>query len=128
MAAKIAFPTDDGETISRHFGQARYFKVVMLLDRRIGASELRDKANHRHGQHTETEVTHPGQLMVETVADCQAVISGGMGTPMLARLEAAGLNVYLTSETSIGEAAKAFLEGTLKHEPGLVHQSHAHDQ
>jgi predicted Fe-Mo cluster-binding NifX family protein len=125
MATKLAFPTDDGETISRHFGQARQFRVVMLLDGRIAASELREKASHQHGEHPETENAHPGQRMVETVADCQVVISGGMGTPMLARLEAAGLKVYLTREASIAAATKAFLDGTLENDALLIHQSHA---
>jgi predicted Fe-Mo cluster-binding NifX family protein len=126
MTTKIAFPTDDGETISRHFGQASHFKVLTLSDGRLGPSELRDKASHRHGEHAAAESTHPGQQMVEVVLDCQAVISGGMGAPMLARLEAAGLKVYLTREESIAAAAQAFLAGTLQDDRELVHQHHEH--
>jgi predicted Fe-Mo cluster-binding NifX family protein len=126
MITKIAFPTDDGETISRHFGQASHFKVLSLSDGRLGASELREKANHRRGEQAATEGGHPGQQMVETVSDCQVVISGGMGRPMLARLEAAGLQVYLVREESIAAAAQAFLAGTLQDDRRLVHQHHEH--
>jgi predicted Fe-Mo cluster-binding NifX family protein len=124
MTTKIAFPTDDGETISRHFGQATRFKVLTLSDGRLGPSELRDKANHRHGDHAAKGGAHPGQQMVEVVSDCQVVISGGMGAPMLARLEAAGLKVYLTGEKSIAAAAQAFLGGTLQDDRRLVHEHH----
>jgi predicted Fe-Mo cluster-binding NifX family protein len=126
MTTKIAFPTDDGETISRHFGQAAQFKVLTLSDGRLGPSELRDKASHRHDDHAATGGTHPGQQMVGVVSDCQVVISGGMGAPMLARLEAAGLKVYLTRERSISAAAEAYLGGTLQDDRRLVHQHHEH--
>jgi predicted Fe-Mo cluster-binding NifX family protein len=128
MTTKIAFPTDDGETISRHFGQATHFTVLTLSDGRLGAPEVRDKASHRHGDHAATGGTHPGQQMVEMVSDCQVVISGGMGSPMLARLEAAGLKVYLTGEESIAAAAQAFLGGTLQDDRRLVHQHHEHHE
>jgi len=128
MTTKIAFPTDDGETISRHFGQATHFKVLSLSDGRLGSSDLREKPNHRHGDHAATEGAHPGQLMVEAVSDCQVVISGGMGAPMLARLEAAGLKVYLTREDSIAAAAQAFVAGTLQDDRRLVHQHHEHHE
>jgi predicted Fe-Mo cluster-binding NifX family protein len=124
MSTKIAFPTDDGETISRHFGQATHFTVLSLSDGRLGASELRDKSSHRHGDHAAAGGAHPGQQMVEAISDCQMVISGGMGAPMLARLEAAGLRVYLTREESITAAAQAFLGGQLQDDRRLVHQHH----
>jgi predicted Fe-Mo cluster-binding NifX family protein len=126
MTTKIAFPTDDGETISRHFGQATHFKVLSLSDGRLGPSELRDKPSHRHGDRAATGAGHPGQQMVEAVSDCQVVISGGMGAPMLARLEAAGVKVYLIREESIAAAAQAFLGGTLQDDRRLVHQHHEH--
>jgi predicted Fe-Mo cluster-binding NifX family protein len=126
MITKVAFPTDDGESISRHFGQAMQFKVLTLSEGRVGASELRDKASHRHGEHGDPSGAHPGQQMVETILDCQAVVSGGMGEPMLRRLESAGMKVYLTLESSIDQAAKALVEGTLESDARLVHQHHEH--
>ena len=64
--------------------------------------------------------------MVETILDCQAVVSGGMGEPMLRRLESAGMKVYLTRESTIDQAAKALVEGTLESDARLVHQHHEH--
>ena len=126
MPTKIAFPSDDGETISRHFGQAARFAVLTVSEGRLGPAEVRDKASHRHGEHGSAPGAHPGQQMVEAVSDCQVVISGGMGAPMLARLEAAGLKVVLTREESIAAAAQAFIAGTLQDDRRLVHQHHEH--
>jgi len=121
MNMKVAVPTDDGETISQHFGQAKYFKVITLENNLIAASEMRQKASHRHGDHSDHEGVHPGQQMIETISDCQVIISGGMGTPMFNRAAAAGLKVFLTRNSSIQLALQAFLAGTLENDPTLVH-------
>ena len=124
MSTRIAFPTEDGETISRHFGQARYFKIITIIDGRVGDSELREKASHQHGEHDHADGMHPGQKMVDAISDCQVLISGGMGMPAVERASAKGLQVFLTRRTSIAEAAQAFVDGTLEHEPKLIHQHH----
>src|SRR5450759_1191853 len=71
MNIKVAVPTDDGETICQHFGQAKYFKVITLENNQVKSSELREKASHPHGDHTHSEGVHPGQQMVESISDCQ---------------------------------------------------------
>jgi len=121
MKVKVAVPTDDGETISQHLGQAKYFKVFLLENNQASSSEMREKASHQHGDHSHPEGVHPGQQMVETISDCQVLISGGMGTPMFARATAAGLKVFLTKGPSIQSAVDAYLSGTLENNPSLVH-------
>jgi predicted Fe-Mo cluster-binding NifX family protein len=122
MQIKLAVPTDDGATISRHFGQAAYFKVVTLEDNQVAFSETRTKASHNHGDHTHSEGdVHPGQAMVDSISDCQVLISGGMGTPVYHRAKAAGLTVILTRISSIDAAVQAYAAGTLEDEPQLVH-------
>ena len=121
MSLKIAVPTDDGETISRHFGQAIQFRVLTLENNQVIHSELRLKASHRHGDHTQTPGVHPGQQMVEAISDCQVLICGGMGTPAYNRAQNAGLQVILTSQTSIQAALQAFAAGNLAHEGQLIH-------
>jgi predicted Fe-Mo cluster-binding NifX family protein len=44
---KIAVVSDDGKTISRHFGRAQYYVVFTVEDGEITGSEQRDKAGHR---------------------------------------------------------------------------------
>jgi hypothetical protein len=43
---KVACITDDGKTISAHFGRARHYAVLTVEDGRIVARELRDKLGH----------------------------------------------------------------------------------
>ncbi len=121
MISKIAIPTDDGKTISRHFGQAIYFQVITLENNQVKNSELRPKASHQHGDHSHMDGIHPGQQMVESIADCQVLIAGGMGTPAYNRASTAGLKVILTGKTIIEEAIQAFISGKLENEPQLIH-------
>jgi predicted Fe-Mo cluster-binding NifX family protein len=121
MSTKIAIPTDDGETISRHFGQAKYFQVITLEDHQVAGSELVEKASHQHGDHSQAEGVHPGQQMVAAISDCQVLIAGGMGTPAFNRATAAGLTVFLTETSFVQAAVQAYLAGTLENDLSLIH-------
>ncbi len=120
---KVVFATDDGLTISRHFGQALYFKVYSVENNAVVDVELRQKAHHAHGEHghEHEEGIHPGQLMFESIADCQVLVCGGMGMPAYNRALAAGMEVYLTPESNIDVAIVAYLSGMLVSELGLMH-------
>ncbi len=121
MPVKLAIPTDDGETVSRHFGQAKYFRVLTLEEGQVTQTELRPKASHQHGDHSQTPGVHPGQQMVNTISDCQVLICGGMGTPAHSKAVAAGLKVILTGQSSVAAAAEAYAAGKLEHDPRLIH-------
>ncbi len=120
---KIAFPTDDGETISKHLGQARYFQVVTLEDGQVQSSERREKASHAHQDHHHEQEAgvHPGQQMIEAIQDCQVLIAGGMGQPMYNRAVSAGLTVYLTGEEQITAALNAYQQGNLSSDMRRIH-------
>ena len=47
---KIAVITDDGATISRHFGRAPYYAVFTVEDGAVVEREMRDKAGHAQFQ------------------------------------------------------------------------------
>jgi len=47
---KIAVITDDGKSISQHFGRAPYFAVVTIEDGKIVNHEMRNKMGHSHFQ------------------------------------------------------------------------------
>ncbi len=122
---KIAITTDDGETISSHFGQAKYFQIITLDGNRKTASEMREKATHQHGQghdHDEPGAVHPGQAMVETIRDCQVLITGGMGEPALNRAHSVGLQVILTGEKHIEKAVEAYQKGLLTSDERRIHR------
>jgi len=120
---KIAFPTDDGETISKHLGQAKYFQVVTFENGQVQSTERREKASHSHQDHSHEQEAgvHPGQAMIEAIRDCQVLISGGMGQPMYNRAISSGLEVYLTGEDRISEAIEAYQKGTLSSDMRRVH-------
>ncbi len=121
MTTRIAIPTNDGETISRHFGQAKFFRVVTVDNGQLSTTELRPKASHQHSDPHPAGM-HPGQQMVNAIADCQVLISGGMGQPAYQKATAAGLKVILTRQGSIQAALQAYLAGQLADEPQLIHQ------
>jgi predicted Fe-Mo cluster-binding NifX family protein len=123
MIKHIAIPTDDGNTISSHLGQARYFQVISLDDGITLSSELREKAFHTHQDHThdESSEVHPGKAMFETIRDCQVLISGGMGSPAYERAKSMGMEVYLTGEKQIEAAMQAYQAGNLDSDMRRVH-------
>jgi len=131
---KIAFVSDDGITISHHFGRAERYIVLTIEDGRIVQREERPKAAHHHaaGQHGEhhghgdahgfepgAQVRHSS--MIDPVRDCAAVIAGGMGAGAYASIQGAGLEAIVAAEASIDEAAAAYIAGTLKNHLEYLH-------
>lgn len=43
---KIAFVTDDGNTICKHFGKANYYNVLTIENGSITHTEIRPKTGH----------------------------------------------------------------------------------
>jgi predicted Fe-Mo cluster-binding NifX family protein len=127
---KIAFPTDDGQTLSAHLGMARYFKVITLDSDRVSNTELREKPYHSadaHPDHSNEDPgngTHPGRAGLQTIADCQVLIAGGMGQPAHQAALAQGLQVILTGEKIIQSALEAYQAGRLTSDPRRVHSHH----
>jgi predicted Fe-Mo cluster-binding NifX family protein len=131
---KIAAITDDGQTLSQHFGRARYFLVVTVEDGKIVAQELRDKAGHHifaphegpghdtagpHGFDPASQGRHA--QMLAAIADCQVVLAGGMGQGMYGNLQQVGIRPVLTAEMRIEQAIRLFLDGRLAERPELAH-------
>lgn len=125
---KVAFPTDDGETISRHFGQARYYVVAQITESGI-ALEQRPKPHHNaheegHHEHSDHSANGFGQKVLEPISDCQVLISGGMGQPAYQHAISKGLQVILSGETKIAAALDAFQAGNLASDPRRIHGHH----
>jgi predicted Fe-Mo cluster-binding NifX family protein len=59
--------------------------------------------------------------MLSVIADCQAVLAGGMGFGMQRNLEEVGIRPLLTDVEDIEEAVRAFAEGRLAVRPDLAH-------
>jgi predicted Fe-Mo cluster-binding NifX family protein len=112
---KIALATEDGNTISAHFGRAPYYKVVCVDNGQVVSQETRAKAHHDDGH------GHSHADMFASIADCQVLIVGGMGTPAHQAALAHGLRVVATGQSDIAAALQAYLDGTLQENPLLIH-------
>ena len=127
--AAVAIATDDGTTVSSHFGQARYYEVITLAGGKVVRRERREKAGHHsfgpegsgHGEH---DHEHRHQTMVSPILDCQAVVVRGMGLGAVEHLRQANLVPVLTGLHTIDEVVAAIGSGSLESDPRRVHQHH----
>jgi len=133
MSLKIAVITEDGTTISQHFGKALLYAVITVEDGKVLGKEKRDKTGHhtcdahhaelapgeRHGCDTDSQVRHDG--MMATIADCQVLIAGGMGWGAYERLKSLNINPIVTDVGTVDEAIKLYLEDKL---PNLMKRLH----
>jgi tRNA-Thr(GGU) m(6)t(6)A37 methyltransferase TsaA len=133
---KIAVITEDGETISQHFGRAPHYLVFTVEDKKIVGKELRDKVGHRqfaeedhrhasrndprgHGFGTHSESRHT--RMIESIQDCEAVIVRGMGRGAYYAMEQAKIRPFVTEFADAEEAVKAYIDGTLTNHIEQLH-------
>ncbi|MCZ7543559.1 MAG: NifB/NifX family molybdenum-iron cluster-binding protein [Anaerolineae bacterium] len=123
---KIAAITDDGKTISAHFGRASYYLVSTVEDTKVVHTELRDKVGHRqfasqphdeetdprgHGFGAGSEARHAS--MIAAIADCEALLVRGMGRGAHIALQEANIRPVVTDIESIEAAVQAFLRGDI---------------
>ncbi len=130
---KIAVVTNNGKTISQHFGRSRYYQVFTIENGEIVENELRERTaghfgghNHHHHHHTDghshgegrhgydAESVNRHAMMAQQISDCEALIAGGMGMGAYEHLKAAGLTVILTDIRSIEDAINLYAEGKLE--------------
>ena len=131
---KIAAITDDGRTISQHFGRAPYYLVATVENGAIVNREMRDKLGHAHFANEPHEGDQPGQphgfdaasqsrhvRMAEAIADCQALLCGGMGAGAYQSMAERGIKPVVTELTSIDEAVMAYVAGHLVDRTDRLH-------
>jgi len=121
---KIAVVTNNGKTISQHFGRAAYFKIFEIEEGKIINEELR-KRQFRHSAHAHHEGHSHGEghgagmradhlKMFSEISDCNVLLAGGMGAGAYQHLVSIGLEVILTDFKFIDDAMNAWLKGELK--------------
>lgn len=131
---KIAAITDDGQTISQHFGRAPYYLVVTIENGQIVDRELRDKLGHSHFMNQPHEAEQPGQphgmgptahdkhlQMSEAIADCEALLCGGMGMGAYQSMVARGIKPVVTDLWDIDQAVTAYAEGKIADRVNRLH-------
>lgn len=137
---KIAVITEDGKTISQHFGRAPYYMVLTIEEGKITQREMRNKLGHNQfaGQehhaagHHEDEHHAAGHgldsashdkhaSMAEAIADCKAILCGGMGMGAYESMRRLNIKPVVTDLVNIEEAAQAFIDGKLIDHTELLH-------
>ncbi len=130
---KIAVITDDGKTISQHFGRAPYYKVLTVEEGKIVNSEMRDKLGHNQFSALGPEEHHPDQhgldsashdkhtQMAGSISDCEVLICGGMGRGAYESMRLLNIKPVVTEIRDIEEAVQAFLDGKLVDHTEMLH-------
>lgn len=131
---KIAAITEDGKTISQHFGRAPYYLVATVENGQIAGRELREKLGHAHFANQPHAEEKPGQphgmdsashnkhlKMAEAIADCEALLCRGMGMGAYESMKAAGIRPVVTDIVVIDEAVTAYVEGRIVDQVDLLH-------
>jgi predicted Fe-Mo cluster-binding NifX family protein len=123
---KVAAITDDGETISQHFGRAGYYLVATLENGKIINRELRNKLGHSHfvdqphleehhgQQHGMDTASHNKHLqMSDVISDCEALLCGGMGMGAYQSMLSRGIRPLVTDIERIDDAVLAYSSGKI---------------
>jgi transcriptional regulator with XRE-family HTH domain/predicted Fe-Mo cluster-binding NifX family protein len=137
LTMKIALITDDGQTISQHFGRATHYLVLTIEDGQITGREMRPKLGHNqlhqlegaHEEHHDSAAGHgtdPAShdkhvSMAETIADCQVLLCGGMGRGAYESMRRLNIQPVVTQLRDVDAAAQAFLDGKLVDHTELLH-------
>ena len=122
---KIAVATDDGKTISAHFGRASHYLVVTIEQGKIVSRELRDKFSHPHFA-GDAHVHESGQphgfdpasqdrhtQMTQSTHDCEAMLCRGMGMGAYESLRSLNIRPILTDFAEVDIAITAYVNGSI---------------
>ena len=130
---KIAVITDDGKTISRHFGRARYYLVAEIENGAVINHEMRDKLGHFHftkeghahdeGQgHGLDAASHDKHnRMADAISDCETLICGGMGMGAYRSMQQFDIKPIVTDIPDVDTALQAYLAGLLEDRTDMLH-------
>lgn len=133
---KIAAVSEDGVTISQHFGRASFYVVVTVENGKIVSSEKRDKMGHNQFSGETYEESHHADprghgfdpaaqdrhaRMVTAIADCEVLLAGGMGAGAYESMQQAKIRPVVTDVANIDEAVQAYLAGSLKDHVEKLH-------
>jgi len=132
---KVAIVTDDGDYVSQHFGRAKYYKIYTIEDGAVTETEMRQRGTGHHApnanqqeqqQHQATEAdsaeghgytadaVNKHRSMAAEIADCKALIAGGMGSGAYESFTSAGLDVIMTKFSWTEEAITAYIENKIE--------------
>lgn len=133
---KIAMITDDGKSVSQHFGRAQFYLVATIEDGKITHREMRPKVGHHqfsasgqadhaehHNEHhgTDDEAHQKHTQMAKDITDCEVVVCGGMGRGAYVSMQNLNIRPLVTTIQNVDEALTSFINGTLEDHAELLH-------
>ena len=130
---KIAIPTNDGLTISEHFGRSTGFLLFEVDSDRVVSTETKpNRGVHSHdhsacgGDHAGEGGKHDHGAILSSIAGSEVVICAGMGWRAAEALKLAGIReVVVTEPGNAQEKVQAYLRGELVNSgPGFCRCSH----
>lgn len=125
ITINIAAVTDDGTTISQHFGRAKFYEVLFVENGKVVKRERREKLGHnnfaqeehhhhsgeQHGQDQHSHNKHVS--MAEAIKDCQILLSRGMGNGAYQSLLQLNIKPVVTDIKNIDDAGQAVINGSI---------------
>ena len=124
---KIAFVTDDGTTISSHFGRALYYEICTLDGTAVTHRERVPKPGHHaqaQGGHAEDHAQghgHDHGDMISPIRGCATLVARGMGMGAHVALQSLGITPILTDEQTIDAALQKYASGELANDARRLH-------
>jgi predicted Fe-Mo cluster-binding NifX family protein len=122
---RIAVATDDGVSISQHFGRSAGFIIFEVEGTQVSNLEMRANRHTPHaqglcqGQHPHQQGhNHSHGGIVGLLRDCQAVLCGGMGAGAAQALRQQGIKpIVLACPISAEDAVSLYLSGRMETAP-----------
>lgn len=128
----VAFVTDDGTTISQHFGRAKFFEVLFIENGVVKKREQREKLghhsfanneqHHHSAEHGMDEGSHNKHAsMVEAIKDCDIIVARGMGYGAYNSLAQLNIKTIITDIKNIDDTIIPLSEGTIDNHLEKLH-------
>lgn len=129
---KIAVVTNDGVTVSGHFGPSKMYSIFTVENGNVVNRENVEKPNfhtpgepmHQHGGHgdcNDAEHNCKHGAMIEPIMDCKFMVCGGMGQGIYNNLIEAQIAPIITNMGTIEEAVMSLVNGTLENHIEKLH-------
>lgn len=128
---KIAVATNDGNSISQHFGQSTGFIIFEVEGTEVRNRQFRSMSQtpHEQGLCDHGPAKDPGAQnrasIPELLRDCKIVLCGGMGAGAAQALGRLGIEPLIVAAVSADDAVASYLRGTLtRSSASLCHCQH----
>jgi len=116
---RIAVPTNDGTSISEHFGRSAAFLIFETENGKIKSHRLKNNAgkhSHPRGEHKDPSTgvhSHDHAGILTTLEGCEMVICAGMGHGAAEALKGRGMQIVFAAPGPADETVAAYLDGKL---------------